>query len=79
MVSGTFTKLAPVLGQGLNFLYIDVFGKLMAATGNPIVAHAGGVAAQTATLPGVKDYVRLDSVYHQPDYGQNNWSDCRYT
>ena len=54
MVSGTFTKLAPVLGQGLNFLYIDVFGKLMAATGNPIVAHAGGVAAQTATLPGVK-------------------------
>ena len=54
MVSGTFTKLAPILGQGLNFLYVDVFGKLLAATGNPIVAHAGGVAAQTATLPGVK-------------------------
>lgn len=54
MVSGIFTKLAPVLGQGLNLLYIDVFGKLLAATGNPIIAHAGGVAAQTATLPGVK-------------------------
>jgi len=54
MISGTFTKLAPILGQGLNFLYIDVFGKLLAATGNPIIAHAGGVAAQTATLPGVK-------------------------
>ena len=54
MIKGVFTKLIPVLGQGLNFLYVDVFGKLLAATGNPIISHGGGVAAQTATLPGVK-------------------------
>ena len=54
MVKGVFTKIAPVLGQGLNFLYVDVFGKLLAATGNPIISHGGAVAAQTATLPGVK-------------------------
>ena len=53
MVKGTFTELAPVLGQGLNFLYADVFGKTLAATGNPIIAHGFGVGAQTATLPAV--------------------------
>ena len=53
MVKGIFTELAPVLGQGLNFLYADVFGKTLAATSNPILAHGAGVAAQTATLPGV--------------------------
>lgn len=49
-----FNGLVDPLKQGLDLLYKAVFAKVLAATGNPAIAHAAGVAAQTAMVPPVK-------------------------
>jgi hypothetical protein len=53
MVNSGMKKLIPVLKKGLAALYADVFAKVLAATGNPAIAHLAGVAAQTAMAPAV--------------------------
>ena len=47
-------KIVPVLKSGLENLYKLVYTKIMAATGNPVTAHAAGVAAQEAMVVPVK-------------------------
>jgi hypothetical protein len=54
MVSKLFKKLAPLLNQGLKLLYQQIYGLILSATLNPAIAHAAGVAAQTAMVPLVK-------------------------
>lgn len=46
--------LKKLLNEGLNLLYKLVFSTILAATGNPIIAHAAGVAAQKAMVGPVK-------------------------
>lgn len=57
--AGSFMKeildrIIPVLKGGLENLYKLVYTKIMAATGNPVTAHAAGVAAQEAMVVPVK-------------------------
>lgn len=47
-------KLIKLLNKGLLLLYKLVFAQVLAATGNPIAAHAAGVAAQKAMVIPVK-------------------------
>lgn len=49
-----YSKLIPLFQQGLDLLYKTVFAKVLAATQNPAIAHAAGVAAQTAMIGPVK-------------------------
>lgn len=53
MVNKLFSKLAPMLNRGLKLLYQLVYNLVFAATQNPAIAHAAGVAAQTAMVPPV--------------------------
>ena len=46
--------LIDLLKKGLDLLYKLVYAKVLAATGNPIVAHLAGVAAQEAMVMPVK-------------------------
>ncbi len=47
-----YSKLVPLLQQGLDLLYKGVYAAVLSATQNPAIAHAAGVAAQTAmTIP----------------------------
>lgn len=46
--------LKKLLNEGLKLLYRLVFNTVLAATGNPVVAHAAGVAAQKAMVGPVK-------------------------
>ncbi len=46
--------LKTLLNQGLKLLYKLVFATVLAATGNPVIAHAAGVAAQKAMVGPVK-------------------------
>ena len=54
MVSGivdhAFNEIIPIGKVGLRVLYDGVFGKVLAATQNPAIAHLAGVAAQNAML-----------------------------
>ena len=50
MVDHAFNKIIPIGQTGLGVLYKGVFSKIVAATGNPAIAHIAGVAAQTAML-----------------------------
>lgn len=54
MVNKLFKKLAPLINQGLKLLYQQVYNLVFAATKNPGIAHASGVAAQTVMVPPVK-------------------------
>ena len=54
MVNKLFKKLAPLLNQGLKLLYQQVYNLVLAATQNPAIAHAAGVAAQTVMVPPVQ-------------------------
>ena len=54
MVNSLYERLIPILAQGLNMLYADVFAKVLAATLNPAAAHLAGVAAQVAMAKPVK-------------------------
>jgi hypothetical protein len=54
MVNKLFKKLAPLINQGLKLLYQQVYNLVFAATQNPAIAHAAGVAAQTVMVPPVK-------------------------
>jgi len=54
MVNKLFKKLAPLLNQGLKLLYQQVYNLVFLATRNPAIAHAAGVAVQTAMVPLVK-------------------------
>jgi hypothetical protein len=54
MINSLYERLIPILAQGLNMLYADVFAKVLAATLNPIAAHLAGVAAQVAMTKPVK-------------------------
>ena len=54
MVNKLFKKLAPLLNQGLKLLYQKVYNLVFLATRNPAIAHAAGVAVQTAMVPLVK-------------------------
>jgi hypothetical protein len=54
MINGAMEKLIPILSKGLDMLFNSVFAKVLAATGNAIVAYAAGVAAQTAMIGPVK-------------------------
>jgi len=54
MLNGAMEKLIPILSKGLDMLFNSVFAKVLAATGNAIVAYAAGVAAQTAMIGPVK-------------------------
>jgi len=49
-----YSKLIPLLQQGLDLLYKTVYGAVLSATQNPPIAHAAGVAAQTAMTGPVK-------------------------
>ena len=50
MIDSSFNQLVPIGQGGLQNLYSGVFGKILAATKNPAIAHIAGVAAQTAML-----------------------------
>lgn len=50
MIDDTFNKIAPIGKTGLDKLYKGVNSKILAATGNPAIAHIAGVASQTAML-----------------------------
>ena len=50
MVDGAFNQIQPIGKTGLSNLYGGVKSKVLAATGNPAIAHIAGVAAQTAML-----------------------------
>lgn len=54
MMNKLYKYLAPVLNQGLKLLYQQVYNLVFAATQNPVIAHAAGVAAQTAMVVPVK-------------------------
>lgn len=54
MFNALYNKLEGLLVEGLDLLYKTVFAKILSKTGNPITAHLGGVAAQTAMVPPVK-------------------------
>jgi len=54
MINGAMEKLIPILSKGLDMLFNSVFAKVLAATGNAIVAYAAGTAAQTAMIGPVK-------------------------
>lgn len=47
-------KLTPLLKMGLDALYKFVYSTVFAATGNPVVSHLAGVAAQKAMTGPVK-------------------------
>lgn len=47
-------QLIKLLNEGLKLLYKLVYAQVLAATGNPVIAHAAGVAAQQAMLRPVK-------------------------
>ena len=50
MIEKLFDKLEGLGQKGLLLLYKKVFAKVLAATGSKTIAHAAGVAAQTAML-----------------------------
>jgi len=50
MVDHAFNEIIPIGKVGLRVLYDGVFGKVLAATQNPAIAHLAGVAAQNAML-----------------------------
>ena len=50
VVDDTFNKLIPIGQTGLSILYKGVYGRVLAATKNPAIAHVAGVAAQTAMV-----------------------------
>ena len=50
MVDGAFNQILPIGKTGLSNLYGGVNSKILAATGNPAIAHIAGVAAQTSML-----------------------------
>ena len=58
LIGGMFDALIKVLidllKQGLDLLYKLVFAQVLAATGNPVIAHLAGVAAQEAMVMPVK-------------------------
>lgn len=51
-------KLTKLLQKGLELLYKTVFANILAVSGNPVAAHLGGVAAQTAMVQPVKAFQR---------------------
>jgi tetrahydromethanopterin S-methyltransferase subunit G len=53
-VNSLYLKLIPLLQQGLDALYKQVYAAVFAATQNHPAAHLAGVAAQTAMIPPVK-------------------------
>jgi hypothetical protein len=59
LIGGIFNslikQLQKILKKGLDLLYKLVFAQVLAATGNPIAAHAAGVAAQQAMVIPVKN------------------------
>lgn len=58
LIGGMFSflveKLISLLQKGLDLLYKLIYAKVLAATGNPVVAHLAGVAAQEAMVMPVK-------------------------
>ena len=50
MVDSSFGAMVPIAQGGLKNLYGGVNSKILAATGNPAIAHIAGVAAQTSML-----------------------------
>lgn len=54
MVNTIFKEMAPILKQGLKLLYRLVYNLVLAATGNPVIAHTAGVAAQNAMVVPIK-------------------------
>lgn len=54
MVSSAFERMIPILSKGLDMLYLSVFNKVLAATGNFAAAHLAGVAAQAAMVNPMK-------------------------
>ena len=54
MFNSLFNELIPILQQGLQAFYELIFAQVLAATGNPIAAHAAGVAAQESMVQPVK-------------------------
>jgi len=54
MVSSTFERLIPILSKGLDMLYMSVFNKVLAATGNFFAAALAGEAAQLSMVKPIK-------------------------
>lgn len=54
MVNSLFERLVPILKKGLEMLYKSVYATVLAATGNPVIAHLAGVAAQKAMAAPIK-------------------------
>lgn len=50
-----YNTLIPILQKALKLLYDQVFAAVLAATGNPAVAHLAGVAAQKAMVVPIKE------------------------
>lgn len=53
-IDSLYRKLIPLFQQGLDLLYKQVYAAVFAATQNAAIAHAAGVAAQTAMVGPVK-------------------------
>lgn len=53
-INSLYTQMIPLLQQGLDILYKTVYAQVLAATQSVPVAHAAGVAAQTAMVGPVK-------------------------
>lgn len=49
-----YNHLEPIIQDGLDLLYKSVFGKVLAATQNPAIAHRAGVASNEAFVIPVK-------------------------
>jgi len=54
LFNSLYNELIGLLKKGLDLLYKAVFAKVLAVTGNGVIAHAAGVAAQTAMVHPVK-------------------------
>lgn len=50
MSAGTYEGLIPIFKSGIKMLYDTVYATVLAATGQPPIAHKAGVAAQTAMV-----------------------------
>ena len=54
MVQDLFERIIPIIKSGLDMLYKQVYGIVLAATGNPVAAHLAGVTAQQAMLAPIR-------------------------
>tara|TARA_R110002020_G_scaffold217169_1_gene424988 strand:+ start:1522 stop:3540 length:2019 start_codon:yes stop_codon:yes gene_type:complete len=54
LFNSLYTALIPILKNGLDLLYKQVYAAVLASTGNPVAAHLAGVAAQESMVGPLK-------------------------